>query len=61
MTEHVDTNKVFRQHLEMEEFFAGFVVKGRNDVPTEQAGSSEDLVVEMPKTAEPAENAETDN
>jgi len=52
MTEHVDTNKVVRQHLEMEEFFAGFVVKGRNDVPTEQAGPSEDLVVETPQTRE---------
>lgn len=37
MTEHVDTNRVVRQHIEMEEFFTGFIVKGKSDVSTEQS------------------------
>ncbi len=32
MTQEVDLNKVVRQHLEMEEFFAGFAVKGKTRV-----------------------------
>ena len=33
MEKDVDINKVVRQHLEMEQFFAGFAVKGKDRVP----------------------------
>lgn len=36
-----DIRTVVRQHVEMEDFFAGFMVKGRCDVPAEQSGPSE--------------------
>ena len=48
MTKHVDVNKVVRQHLEMEDFFTGFVIKGRTDMPVEQPQPSGDRVVEAP-------------
>ena len=41
-------NKVVGQHLEMEAFFTGFVVKGRNDMPTEPSPSGEGPVTEAP-------------
>ncbi len=35
MSESVDTNKVVRQHLEMDAFFTGFAIKGRSDMPAD--------------------------
>lgn len=32
MVKNVDINKVVRQHLEMEQFFTGFIVKGKNSL-----------------------------
>ncbi|UCD50078.1 MAG: uracil-DNA glycosylase [Phycisphaerales bacterium] len=58
MTEHGDTNKVVRQHLEMEAFFTGFAIKGRSDVPAEQPHASEEPVVETAGTPETADNLE---
>lgn len=52
MTEHVDTNKVVRQHLEMEEFFAGFIIKGKSDVSTEQSLPSESSAAQPPEALE---------
>jgi DNA polymerase len=48
MTVQADMNKVVGQHLDMEEFFTGFVVKGRSDMPTEPSQSSEGPVTEAP-------------
>lgn len=39
MVRDVDVNKVVRQHLEMEGFFAGFVVKGKSGPPAEQSAA----------------------
>ena len=33
MTKEVDLNKVVRQHIEMESFFAGFAIKRKTDTP----------------------------
>ncbi|MHC4519908.1 MAG: uracil-DNA glycosylase [Planctomycetota bacterium] len=48
----VDTDKVVRQHLEMEEFFTGFVIKGRADVPVEESQASESDVGEASEDLE---------
>jgi uracil-DNA glycosylase family 4 len=40
MARQVDTNKAVRQHLEMEDFFTGFLVKGKGAADTEQLPSS---------------------
>ena len=52
MMDDVDTNKVVRQHLEMEEFFTGFVIKGRETVPIDQRQTSEGQVGEAPADLE---------
>lgn len=52
MTEHVDTNKVVRQHLEMEEFFTGFIIKGKSDVSIEQSLPSETSAAQPPEALE---------
>jgi len=52
MTKQVDTNKVVRQHLEMEEFFTGFIIKGRSDVSTEQSLPSESSAAHPPEALE---------
>jgi uracil-DNA glycosylase len=44
MPEQTNTNKVVRQHLEMEAFFTGFVIKGGNDVPAEEPVPNEQPV-----------------
>jgi DNA polymerase len=36
MEKNVDVKKVVRQHLEMEQFLAGFAVKGKQDIPTHE-------------------------
>jgi uracil-DNA glycosylase family 4 len=41
MPKEVDTKKVVRQHLEMEDFFAGFMVRGASDVSAEESKPSE--------------------
>ena len=41
MAREVDTDKVVRQHLEMEDFFAGFAVKGRTEVAAQEPDSRE--------------------
>jgi uracil-DNA glycosylase len=48
----VDTNKVVRQHLEMEEFFTGFVIKGRETVSADESQASEGQVSEAPADLE---------
>jgi len=58
MTEHGDTNKVVRQHLEMEAFFTGFAIKGRSDVPTEQPQASAEPAVETAGTPEATDTLE---
>ena len=52
MTEHMDMNKVVRQHLEMEEFFTGFIIKGKSDVSTEPSLPSEPSVAHPPESLE---------
>ena len=36
MEQETDLNKVVRQHLEMEQFFTGFTLKGKSDAPEPQ-------------------------
>jgi len=52
MPEQSDTNKVVRQHLEMEEFFTGFVVKGRTDVPIEPSETGGEPSAQAPASLE---------
>ena len=55
MERNVDTNKLVRQHLEMDNFFTGgFVVKG-NNAGREQTGTDEpsaDAAIELEKIAD---------
>ncbi len=48
MTESVDTNKVVRQHLEMEGFFTGFAIKGTSEMPSEQPEAGAEPAAEAP-------------
>jgi len=42
MEKDVDINKVVRQHLEMEQFFTGFAVKGKNSMSEDRGQKTED-------------------
>jgi len=52
MPKEVDANKVVRQHLEMDDFFTGFVIKGSSDVPVEESKPSEADVASAAKELE---------
>ena len=50
----MDINKVVRQHLEMEQFFSGFAVKGKAQEPQDQESEQnrEDLMAVAEKAKE---------
>lgn len=56
MEKDVDINKVVRQHLEMEQFFTGFAVKGETDSPEQpeqdNSASAAETIRELGKIAE---------
>ena len=56
MEKDVDINRVVRQHLEMEQFFTGFAVKGRTESPEQPeqdtSASAAETTSELGKTAE---------
>ena len=54
MNENVDISKVVRQHLEMEQFFSGFAIKGKAQEPQDQESeqNKEDPMAVAQKTKE---------
>jgi DNA polymerase len=57
MGKDVDIDKVVRQHLEMEQFFSGFTLKGKTATPKQQQNKDDDMTtlektVELEKIAE---------
>jgi len=50
MEKDIDLNKTVRQHLEMERFFTGFMLKGRSESYEKQ--DQEDIMPVAEKTAE---------
>jgi len=52
MIRDVDTDKVVCQHLEMDDFLTGFVIKGSSDVPAEEPKPSEADVTSAAKELE---------
>jgi len=55
MGKDVDINKVVRQHLEMEQFFSGFAVKGKAQEPQEQQKQRQDDTMAVTEKAEELE------
>jgi DNA polymerase len=57
MGKDVDIDKVVRQHLEMEQFFSGFTLKGKTATPKQQQNKDDDMTTteknaELEKIAE---------
>src|SRR4030043_1275805 len=50
MEKDIDLNKIVRQHLEMEQFFTGFALKGRSE--TLETQDQEDIMADAEKTTE---------